>query len=299
MDNSRVKELLQNLEKKLESINADDLKKILLAKSKHHHSYSLNNMILAGYRLAILQNQEFTFDFLFNLWLAPFPVWARWGYRIQKGARGLEILVPIVLKKRKGGDQSDDDSEGQPEETYVKYIVKYVFDISQTEKDTKNENLPHRDVRINNMVFTLNDLIDIVSAHNLSVELRPMKEKTGGYAEGDKIVLNCNNTEIAQTCTLLHELAHHILGHTTNDDKTARDICELEAESTAYVVGAFLGIEIPSEFYIASWTGNGKKIRESLSKIDRASQKILKMFGTPVAEEERQLQTVEKEIAAA
>ena len=85
------------------------------------------------------------------------------------------------------------------------------------------------------------------------------------------------------TRTLLHELAHVVLGHTPsamNDsgERTPRDIRELEAECTAMLVCASLnlpGVE-ESRGYIQSWYHDNTVPEHSAQRIFSAADKILK-----------------------
>ena len=85
------------------------------------------------------------------------------------------------------------------------------------------------------------------------------------------------------TRTLLHELAHVVLGHTAermNDsgELTPRDIRELEAECTAMLVSASLnlpGVE-ESRGYIQSWYHGNSVPERNAQRIFSAADKILK-----------------------
>jgi antirestriction protein ArdC len=73
--------------------------------------------------------------------------------------------------------------------------------------------------------------------------------------------------------TLLHELAHVVIGHTfetemRDDERTPRDIRELEAEATAMLVCASLGLPgiDESRAYIQAWRGAGSEIPETSAR---------------------------------
>jgi len=87
--------------------------------------------------------------------------------------------------------------------------------------------------------------------------------------------------------TLVHELAHVLL-HVSGDTRLPRDLCELEAESVAFIVCDHLDLDTSaySFGYVASWTAGEdvqKRIRESGERILGAARRILEHLaaGTP------------------
>lgn len=294
-----VKEILKTLEERLANINRDELIKILSARARHHHSYSLNNLITAGVQIAARKGEPFSFDILSELWLAPFPVWQRWGYRINRGEKALSILAPIRIKKKRD-IQSDIeqaekcltagnvsvDTTAEPDKScgsILVYISRPAFDVSQTEKASPNTNPPHRQIPEQVLPIQFISLVQRIRDHGLSVEFLPLRENTGGYLQGDRIVVNENNSPEAQYTTLLHELAHHTLGHGDGLPRKDLAIAELEAEATAYTVAAFFGITVPSELYIAAWGGDGATVRKSIGRIDQAVRKVFEILKVNMA----------------
>lgn len=91
--------------------------------------------------------------------------------------------------------------------------------------------------------------------------------------------------------TLFHELAHVLLGHTaestmSDDERTPRNIREVEAEATAMLVCAALGLPglEESRGYVQHWYGSGQPIPEaSARKILKTADAILKA-GRPTTE---------------
>ena len=84
--------------------------------------------------------------------------------------------------------------------------------------------------------------------------------------------------------TTFHELAHVVIGHTAetelrDNNRTPRDIREVEAEATAMLVCAALdlpGIE-DARGYIQHWYGTGQPIPEvSARRIFKAADQILR-----------------------
>lgn len=281
-----VKDLLRQLEERLAKVDRVELMKLLVARTKHHHSYSFNNTFLAGLQLARQQEKNFDIDTFTNLWLAPRSVWENWGYTVKKDARALDILVPYTTSIR----NSTESGATVASDNYKRikgFGVKPIFDVSQTEKKDDNDNAPHRHTDLSTARISYVDLVNRLEAGGFRIISKPLREDVGGYIEENIITVNSNNSQSARFATILHELGHSLLSHTKVKKRLDRSIEELEAEAVAFVLGHKLGIEIPSEFYICSWGGDGKKIRRSLSKIDRAAREAEKIIGSTDTRSER------------
>ena len=251
--------------------------------------YSLNNLVSAGIQIAARRGESFSFDILSDLWLAPFPTWQRWGYRINRGERAISILAPIKVKKKRdiaadaelaehglvGGVENEADEDKRSRGSIMVFVPRPVFDISQTERISPNANMPHRQIGGGILPIQFISLIQRIRDHGLTVEFASLRENTGGYLQSERIVVNKNNTPEAQYATLLHELAHYTLGHSAGIQRKDLAIAELEAEATAFTVASYFGITLPSEMYISAWGGNGAAIRKSIGRIDQAARKML------------------------
>jgi len=287
-----VKEILKNLEERLANIDRSALLKLLAIRARHHHSYSLNNLVAAGIQIAARRGESFSFDMLSELWLAPFPIFQKWGYRINRGERAISILAPIKVKKKRditsdvaiaehglAGDFIDETvDDKQSRGSILVFVPRPVFDISQTERISPNANMPHRQVVEQVQPIQFISLVQRIRDHGLTVDFLSLREHTGGYLLGDRIVVNKNNSPESQYGTLLHELAHHTLGHGSGLPRKELAVAELEAEATAFTVAAFYGITLSSEMYISAWGGNGAAIRKSIGRIDQAARKMLEIL---------------------
>jgi antirestriction protein ArdC len=101
-----------------------------------------------------------------------------------------------------------------------------------------------------------------------------------GYASGRTIAVN--PVAILPHKTRFHELAHVVLGHTTDEmmadsEKTPRDIREVEAEGVAYILCSVL--DLPglheSRGYIQNWLAGAEVSDKSAQRIFSAANKIL------------------------
>ena len=102
-----------------------------------------------------------------------------------------------------------------------------------------------------------------------------------GYAQGKNIAIN--PVAALPHKTRFHELAHVVLGHTlegtmSDDERTPKDIREVEAESVAYILCSVLNLPglIESRGYIQSWLAGAEISDKSAQRIFGAADKILK-----------------------
>jgi len=76
---------------------------------------------------------------------------------------------------------------------------------------------------------------------------------------------------------LIHEIAHSLMHR--EDDTTSRKAREVEAESVAYVVSSYLGIDTSSYSfgYVAGWASSKevKELQESMSRIRNTAHDLI------------------------
>ena len=101
-----------------------------------------------------------------------------------------------------------------------------------------------------------------------------------------ELLLNAGLSREAQYATLVHELAHLYCGHLgTPTEKWWPDrsrlnkiVCEFEAESVCYLVCGRVGIDNPSDKYLAGYIEQNRQVPEiSLECVMAASGLIEKM----------------------
>lgn len=114
------KERIDGLMKAIEDgvdrvIESGDIDNLLEHMGKFHR-YSFSNQMLI-----YIQKPESTE-------VAGYNRWEEMGRQVKKGERGIEILAPIFIKKKK-----EEDDGTVKEETFTRFRSVRVFDISQTE----------------------------------------------------------------------------------------------------------------------------------------------------------------------
>jgi len=103
-----------------------------------------------------------------------------------------------------------------------------------------------------------------------------------GYAKPDKQVIAINPIASDPTKTTFHELAHCLLhdgAQLADSGELVRSVKEVEAELTAYLVSAALGLADGLDYsrqYIQSWMQDTSLEKVRFGKVYAAADKILK-----------------------
>lgn len=213
------------------------------------------------------------------------PEMARpWAARKARRTRALTLCMPITCKRRNDETASDDESNGEGTFTSFVYKARW-FALSQTEG---------RDLDL--QVTSEWDAKRALTA--LGIEMIPFDSTDGncqGFARKQQIAIN----PVAQLPhkTLFHELAHVVIGHTTEADfadteTTPRNLREVEAEAVALLCCEALGLEGAdyARGYIQNWLYQGVGYNadaipeKSAQKILRTADQILRA-GRPTKEQ--------------
>jgi antirestriction protein ArdC len=194
--------------------------------------------------------------------IATFMGWKEKARYVRKGEKALTLCMPVTCKRtieQAGG------TEGQA--TFTRFVYRpHWFVLSQTDgQPLADQPMPAWD--------------KTRALATLDVAEEPFIMLDGncqGYACQRTIAVS--PVAAMPHKTTFHELAHVLLGHTTegeqaDSDLTPRDLRECEAESVAMLCCAALdlpGVEY-SRGYIQSWWGSGNPIPE------RSAQRVLKV----------------------
>lgn len=202
--------------------------------------------------------------------IATFMRWKELGRHVRKGEKALTLCMPVSCKAKQT-TRDEQGTETEQETVFTRFVYRNNwFVLAQTDgQEYKPEPLPDWD--------------ESRALATLEIERIPFDDLDGntqGYATGRKVAINPVAAMPAKT--LFHELAHIVLGHTTegnlNDgsERTPRSLREVEAECVALLCCeslALAGAEF-SRGYIQSW---GSEIPErSSQKIFHAADLILK-----------------------
>jgi len=233
------------------------------------HGYSLGNQLLALAQCHLRGIQVGP--------IASFNKWKELGRHVLKGSKAIELCMPITQK-------TTDKATGEPA-VFTRFVFrKNWFVLSQTDgADYVPTALPG-----------WVDTVALAALDITRVEFALMDGNCQGYAMGRQVAVS--PVAALPYKTLFHELAHVVLGHTTDeatmadDDRTPRNLREVEAEAVAMLCTAALGLPgmEDSRGYIQHWNASGEAIPEaSARKILKTADTILKA-GRPAEPKEAQ-----------
>ena len=230
------------------------------------HAYSIGNQLLAlGQCMAR------------GITPGPIGTFMRWkelDRHVKKGEKAITLCMPIT-GKRTTEKRNDESGKDEPVEIgYTRFVYKNRwFVLAQTNgKEYEPEPVPGWDADT------------ALSALNIErVPFTMLDGNVQGYAKQRSVAIN----PVAEQpeSTLFHELAHIVLGHTSegslnsdSTDRTPRDIKELEAECTTMICCEALGLPGAAESrgYIQSYFKGNQVPEKSAQKIFHCADAILK-----------------------
>jgi hypothetical protein len=234
------------------------------------HSYSLRNCLLLA-----AQCHERGIDARRG---AGFRTWLKLGRCVRKGEKGLVVLAPMPIKRRKDSEERD--------EARVVFRSAFVFADSQTDPlpgvDPAPIEPPCEPLSGDSHRHLLERLQAFAGEIDFEVALEPISGGAGGWCDPKRrrIVVDAGLPANAQVRVLVHELAHALVRADRQDDDPDLDAAaeELVAETTAYSVCASSGID-PGEYsiaYLAGWSERTPiaTIERTAALIDRLSRRI-------------------------
>ena len=262
-----VDQLITSAEDKIQKcFDTPEQIKELVDYMSRFYNYSLRNALL-------IQEQ-----FLGALAVGSYTFWKDKGYIVNKGEKGIKILVPNKLSdyfiNEKGEEIKVKNAtieekklieQGRIEiiQGRIMFNQGYVFDISQT--NAKADDLPKifsnrwldGEVKDYDLMYKAMENI----AKKIGVEIIKPKEELGAvkgvsYPGTKEVALNPRNTQLQNIKTLIHELVHAKLHTMETRDNYSVNAKEFQAELSAYTVCKYFGLDT-SEYsfrYIKSWT---------------------------------------------
>lgn len=257
-----MKDLEKSLElfskKLLDDIKAggtEQLKEYLKFASKFP-KYSFNNQILIK-----IQMPEST-------WVCSYVAWKKLGRQVVDKSK-IKIFVPKFNKNKK---QIDD--EVIEEKKLSGFALGSVFDISQT----IGHDIPsHPEIRVesDNDFGLYQDLKEIMEKNGIVVEEQSYKGALG-VSFGGKVFIEPKQSLGSKALTLLHEYAHEILHKGSENSQLTKAEKECQAEATAYIVGAYIGLDLPiSSDYMIGWGTDVAIFEKSMASVTKAVKKIV------------------------
>ena len=268
IQNKDMAGLSRHLKEGIKEFLDSDKYKDYLTKMSQLNNYSNRNL-----RLILAQNPEARQVASFKQWKENF------GRHVKKGEKALRIFKPMTKIKKDENNQPILDKNGKPE-TVTFFGLVPVFDVSQTEgkEMPKAAEVKEQltDLDYANLYRTL---MAIAKENDVSVRFEEMENNKHGYysVTENQIVLRSNEMNKAQIIkTFLHEMAHAELHHADNPQKEnlTRSTAELQAESVAYVVSSYYGIDT-SEYsfnYLSGWSADKETLADLEAQLDIVQQ---------------------------
>lgn len=273
----RLKEITDSIEAGIKDLfDSEKYKNYLLTMSKFHN-YSFNNTMLIH-----MQNPEATRVASFNSWRDKFH------RNVKRGEHGIKIIAPTPYVKKVEEAKLDPDTkvplvdengEVIMEEKQIKiprFKVVTVFDVSQT----YGEPLPQLASDLTGNVQQYDVFLEALKrSAPVPVEIKPLAENMDGYFSPteQKIAIREGMSEVQTICAAVHEIAHSKLHskEAMTEEKKSQRTQEVEAESVAFSVCAYYGIETGENSfgYLASWSSGRdlKELKASLETINKTA----------------------------
>jgi hypothetical protein len=209
--------LLDKLKQGVRNIFTSEKYEQFLKVYSKFHDYSINNTILI-----LMQNPE-------SSHVASYQTWKKLGRNINKGAKGIKVLVPIPYKYQKRVEKIDMNGKRKTEDIDLRgmsFRLGNVFDISQTD----GTELPKLTTELADNSDEIKRAIDmVVKTSPVPIYYdKPVGKANGFYHLEDKYIAIRLGMSDSQTFkTLVHEITHAKL-HASYE----RKICCKKAKMT-------------------------------------------------------------------
>ena len=286
---AEIEATIKRIDEGVKAVFQSDKYKEYLKFASKFTDYSARNTLLIN-----LQRPDATL-------VAAYGKWKQLGRQVERGQTGIEILAPVAYKTNQVleterpavdefGNQLYNPDGTEKMETVEKPMTGlafkkvYVFDVSQTSgkelPDPVTELTGDIDSARKEAVFAA-----LKKVTGIDIEFKDIKGGAKGYyhLKEKRIAILEGMSETQTLKTAIHEMAHQKLHsvETPNvlDLALTRGEKEVEAESVAYTVCQYFGIDTSdySFGYVAGWS-HGKELsdlKESLLTIRTAAVSMI------------------------
>ncbi len=257
------------------------------------HEYSVNNTLLIKQQCPNATK------------VAGYRTWqSEFDRQVSKGESAIWIWAPSIARQcpdcgnapsyhEKIGCEYDETPPEEWERGIVGFRPVPVFDVSQTE----GEPLPNLDTDVTGEGSTLlSSLLDTADTLEIDVDLVSPEEWSHGQTQGvcfprgeqreqPHVCVKQQSNEAAVAHTLVHEFAHALI-HTDGFDNSEEAKREVEAESVAYIVSRYFGLDADNAaFYLASWQRDeAAELLVRLNRIRDTAVRLIDVLERPMTD---------------
>jgi len=284
MSNQVIKQITDELKTKLDSlvINEDELKEYYKFTSRFYRDRSFRNTILI---YMTKPNSEVVATY--NQWISEHNrivvacivcrSFKTKDCKCDKRTSPTRInqLMPIVAK-----------AKTEDEEDKIFFRAYNVFDIEDTEPLNEKGLAVHNPNRPKLLEGQegqeiINGVKTYLESIGWSFEESKITDGSNGYTVHGlkKVRIKMNNSKLQKAKTSVHELAHVLL-HANINYFECRDLAEVQAESVAYIVCNYFGLNTDdySLRYINGWASDENTFLNSQEEIFQASSEIIEVL---------------------
>ena len=285
----QIKKLTDQIEAGIKALfQSGDLEKYqaYLRTMSHFHHYSVNNQMLI-----FSQCPHATLVAGYQKWQNQF------SRHVLRGEKGISILAPTPYKIKVEKEKLDPDTKlplldadgntitEEKEVQIPMFRPVKVFDVSQTDGKPLPERVQSPIAELTGNVEHYEAFMEALRRVSpVPIEMKPLSNDLDGFFSPSKqsITLRAGMSEVQTVCAAVHEIAHSKLhdyakqpGSQPKDSSTE----EIEAESIAYTVCAYFGIETSANSfgYVATWSKDKdlKAFKDSLDTIRKTSSDLI------------------------
>ena len=285
----QIKKLTDQIEAGIKALfQSGDLEKYqaYLHTMSHFHHYSVNNQMLI-----FSQCPHATLVAGYQKWQNQF------SRHVLRGEKGISILAPTPYKIKVEKEKLDPDTKlplldadgntitEEKEVQIPMFRPVKVFDVSQTDGKPLPERVQSPVAELTGNVEHYEAFMEALRRISpVPIEMKPLSNDLDGFFSPSKqsITLRDGMSEVQTVCAAVHEIAHSELhDYAKQQDSHPKDSSteEIEAESIAYTVCAYFGIETSANSfgYVATWSKDKdlKAFKDSLDTIRKTSSELI------------------------
>ena len=285
----QIKKLTEQIEAGIKALfQSGDLEKYqaYLRTMSHFHHYSVNNQMLI-----FSQCPHATLVAGYQKWQNQF------SRHVLRGEKGISILAPTPYKIKVEKEKLDPDTKlplldadgntitEEKEVQIPMFRPVKVFDVSQTDGKPLPERVQSPVAELTGNVEHYKAFMEALRRVSpVPIEMKPLSNDLDGFFSPSKqsITLRDGMSEVQTVCAAVHEIAHsklHDYAKQPNSQPKDSNTEEIEAESIAYTVCAYFGIETSANSfgYVATWSKDKdlKAFKDSLDTIRKTSSELI------------------------